>query len=543
MLSSSVIIAIACSTVPLSVAWVLLRYQNYQRMSRLAVYSALGCATLLASLSIGNRLRGINGLGQPWDRATAVLSVIIAAVGVIGAEPFSRVFRAKAQGLVSSKIRDPLTGLHNRLFFDDLLAQLLARQKRQNTISVSLILADINNFKSINDTHGHLVGDLVLRCVGDRFAASIRGGEVAVRWSGDEFIIVLEADEIGSAKAALRLHSAITAEPVTHQNKTIEVHCTMGIATAHGGTPESLLSQANQALYLSKQAGSNRVQVGPIAESYLALEAQVTAAVANGEIIPYFQPAERMNNGEIVGAESLARWEHDGIVDLPATFLPIVMANPALTRQFCDIQLRLCCEQIKRWEGKWDGWVSFNLSQESLKLEDPAGWLQAGLEAAGVDPFRFAVETTERLQRAGADLSNELSHLDGAFQELLDSQLSVLLDDFAGPGGGSGTQFWWMLMALAPGIEGDNRLMIKLDRAIVSGIDKNPALRLLTGGLIQTFHRLNFCVIAEGIETEGEARVLRDMGCDLGQGWWRGRAIPAAEFEETWMKKQEAPGA
>jgi len=425
--------------------------------------------------------------------------------------------------------RDGLTGLYNKRFFDECLGRFFVEQARDPG-PISLLMIDLDEFKSVNDRFGHQAGDALLREAADRICRNSRGGDIEVRWAGDELAVIVRADAVGALKAANRLHTVMTTEPVVYRGASINLRCSIGVATAYSGSPEDLLSAADTALYAAKAAGRNRVHGGAAAEARIALEIEVANAVHQKQIVPYFQPIIDLRSGALVGAEALARWEHDGIVDFPAKFMQIIEDSPALCRQFCDMQLRHVCRQAKLWEDRWDGWISFNLSQESLKRDDPAGWLHSIFAEANIPSHLIAVEATEQLQTAGQELRQNLALLDASFQKLMQSDLSILLDDFAGPGGGSGTQLSWMIMALAPGA--NSRLLVKLDRAIVAGIHKNDSLRHLTKGLVSTFHSLGFLVIAEGIEDAAEADCLREMDCDLAQGWYWGKAVASQEFEQ-----------
>lgn len=435
--------------------------------------------------------------------------------------------------------RDSLTGLHNRRFSDALLVSLFAHQER-NSGPISVIAFDVDHFKLINDLYGHQAGDAVLIEVATCLRINSRGSDNAIRLAGDELIVICEADPVAALKAANRFHAAITAKPVQYEGSAIKVSISTGVATAYSGTPAELMRAADAALYVAKKSGRNQVQAGAAAKEYLQLEQDVIAAVRAEQIELYYQPILDLASGEVMGAESLSRWILNGVVEYPGRFLPIVESTEALNAAFCRAQLRRCCQQAKAWDGLWGGCLSFNLSPWGLHQEKLVEWLGGEFDAAGIDPGLIAVEATERLSILPPSLKNAITIIDESFEALLKSGYGLMLDDFGGPG--SGTQLSWMVRSLAPGVISEVR--VKLDRVLIGGIDINPALRQLTAGLISMIHGLGdgdngsgLTVIAEGIETQGEADCLAEIGCDLGQGYFYGRAVPAAEFEETWFQK------
>lgn len=434
--------------------------------------------------------------------------------------------------------RDALTGLYNRRFFDERLRQLFAQQERLSG-PVSLIIFDVDRFKSINDRYGHQAGDTVLVEIANCLRLNSRGSDSAIRLAGDELIVICEADPVAALKAANRFHEAITASPLQYEGNSIEISVSVGVATAYTGTPAELVRAADAALYVAKKSGRNQVQAESAAENYLHLEQDVIAAVAAEQIELYYQPIFDLASGEVVGSEALSRWVRGDVVEYPGRFLPIVESTKDLNATFCRSQLKKCCQQAKAWEGQWDGCISFNLSPWGLHQERLVEWLGGAFDQAGIDPRLIAVETTERLSNLPPSLKNAITIIDESFEALLRSGYGLMLDDFGGPG--SGTQLSWMVRSLAPEATSDVR--VKLDRVLVTGIDTNPVLRQLTAGLIQMIHglgdgegRSGLTVIAEGIERMEEARVLKDMGCDFGQGFLYGPAVTAAEFEKTWMR-------
>ena len=545
-------IALSYGLILIVVIWALVRHRNWRRLPPEGVVASILTILFVASCGWGHWLHFRAGMSQRWDVTTAIISAM-AAVGVLlYAEPMAGTLRAmlnaKKQVTTNQELRrqidelayrDSLTGLRNRRFFDEWLGQLFAQQEREPG-PISLIMLDLDHFKGINDSYGHQAGDAVLIEVARRLSLGSRHNDIEVRLAGDELVVVCRVPPVAALKAANRLLRAIATAPVRFNDSVIEVSASAGVATAYSGRPAELIRAADSALYAAKDAGRNQVCAEPTAEAYLRLENKVAAAVAAEEIGPWYQPIVSLSTGEVVGAEALARWVVDGVVVYPGRFLPIVEASEQLNAAFCQSQLRQCCQQAKAWEGRWNGYISFNLSPWGLHQEELVDWLGREFEAAGIDPSLIAVETTERLINLPASLKSVLPMVDRSFQALLHSGYGLMLDDFGGPG--SGKQLAWMVRSLAPGATSDVR--VKFDRVLIEGIHKNDVLRQLTAGLIQMIHSLGdgegrsgLTVIAEGIEDPEEARVLKEIGCDFGQGFLYGPAVTAKEFEETWMQK------
>ncbi|MGB3200010.1 MAG: bifunctional diguanylate cyclase/phosphodiesterase, partial [Nodosilinea sp.] len=435
--------------------------------------------------------------------------------------------------------RDDLTGLYNRRYFDARLQQMLSQQQRGSG-PVTLILIDLDHFSVINGGYGHLGGNAVLIEVGNRLGLHVRGGDTPVRWAGDEFAVLCEnTGAVAGLRAARRLHSALALKPMTYQGSEIYLRASIGVATHAPDSPESLdefWRRADTALYRAKDQGRNRVAGEPEAEAYLALEERVVAAVERDEIMPYYQPIFDLTTGELVGAEALARWPlPDGGLAYPGDFLPVIEDSAALTFAFCESQLLQVCQQAVRWQDRM-AWVSFNLSQRTLERVDLLPWLTGCFDRTGIDPDLIAIETTERLSAPDPGLLEKL--LNVSFDDLLKSGMRLLLDDFGGSGGGTGIQLSWMVRALG----GDanqgtqSRVLVKLDRRLIENLHCNEAQRRLTQGVINTIRGIGLQVIAEGVEMQGEADCLRELGCNYVQGWLYDKALPSAEFEAKYLK-------
>ena len=414
-------------------------------------------------------------------------------------------------------MHDTLTGLPNRLCLRERLVAALARSRQHGQRVGALLYLDVDRFKIINDSLGHLAGDGFLQEVGARLRSCVREPDMAARISGDEFAIYL--DDAGSAEGA----SAFAARVLNSLNgvlhvggRELEPSFSIGIALANARyeSPDDLLRDADLALYRAKELGRNRYVVfdDKLASNLmdvLALEAELRGALQRGEFEPYFQSVHRLDSDEVVGYEALLRWHHPqrGVLT-PMHFLKVAQDSgliEAIDWQLFEIA---CRTMAARHDGTF---LTINVSALHLRHEDFDERLLDMLGRSGLAPERLVVEVTE------GSLLDDPTAVHATLERLRAFGIGAALDDF-----GTGYSSLSYLLSLPLRI-------VKIDRSFVSSLDENfVAARSIVGAILALARALGIEVIAEGIETPQQRAALRTMGCELGQGFLLGMPAPIA---------------
>jgi diguanylate cyclase (GGDEF)-like protein/PAS domain S-box-containing protein len=412
--------------------------------------------------------------------------------------------------LAHQAVHDDLTGLPNRVLLHDHIEQACARAERVGT-HVAVLFVDLDDFKDINDTFGHLVGDEVLTEVAGRLAGCLRGTDTAARIGGDEFVLVCgDLDDPDEASAvALRVEAAFGSPVFLSDGRAIEVNASIGITTASGTTaPEELLGSADIAMYRAKINGKHRhevyepgMRVSAVRQSTLAHELE--AALSNEQFRLYYQPMYDTQTGAMVAVEALLRWQHPtrGLLS-PAHFLAVAEDRRLMTR-IGDWVLATAAAQAARWEDEaehaLDMWV--NISCDQLGAQHLSGVVERVLAQTGLNTSRLGLEITER-QLIGrhdtvrADLT--------ALHEL---GLRLAVDDF---GTGYNSMDYLRRFTFDE---------IKIDKSFVAGLGHDRADTAVTSSIVALGRSLDLVVVAEGVETQDQHDRLRELGCDVCQGY------------------------
>lgn len=404
--------------------------------------------------------------------------------------------------------RDPLTGLGNRLIFEEHTALAIARAKRNQT-KLAIIFMDLDRFKEVNDTLGHHVGDLLLTLVGHRLQRSVRKSDVVARIGGDEFTLLLDSVESveATAKLADKILSTVT-KPAQLGSTMLEVSASMGIAfyPEHGTDGVSLMQKADMALYECKRNGVNRFEVftdqlQTQLQYSKALEKSLLNAIENSEFELHYQPLVDLVTGEIVGLEALVRWpQSDGSVRMPEDFLS--EANQTgLIVPLGEWIIEQVCQQIRQWSYQCPR-VSINVYLRQIKALEFKTYLMDTLLKYEIPPTLLEIELTEEAF-IGSSISNG-----SLIQELCDLGIHVSLDDF-----GTGYSSVQCLKSIP-------FHHIKIDRSFISGSGSGEDLvdPTVTQSIIFLTRGLSLEVMAEGIESQSQLQKLIDMGCHVGQG-------------------------
>lgn len=408
---------------------------------------------------------------------------------------------------------DELTLLGNRRAFFEGLDSAIATSAPQETHAV--VLFDLDRFKEVNDSLGHLVGDRLLAEIAPRLSAQTRAGDLVARLGGDEFVLVLyNADAAGACGTAAYLRSVLQ-EPITVDGVTLHVDASIGVAIYpdHGRDAETLLRHADIAMYQAKERRDGPRLYRPGVEDgrarLIALD-ELRRAVAEGQLVLHYQPKLDLATGQVRAVEALVRWQHpDRGLLKPDAFLGLAESSGLIT-QLTDEVLRQALEQCAAW---WNEGVrvsvAVNLSASTML--DPAlpGMLRERLSAAGLPAEALQVEITEDVllrdsERARAVV--EAVHAMG---------VEVALDDF-----GSGYSSLAYLRELPVDV-------LKLDRAFVSPMATDRRAAALVHSAVQLAHSLGMRMVAEGVEDSMTLQRLAVYGCDAAQGFHVCRPVPA----------------
>ncbi|MCU1621449.1 MAG: GGDEF-domain containing protein [Frankiales bacterium] len=421
-------------------------------------------------------------------------------------------FGMVAQRTEQKSLTDDLTGLANRKLLGTNTA--LAVQEGE----AALVLLDLDRFKEVNDTLGHHVGDQLLVAVAHRLSKSLRPGDTVARLGGDEFALLLPgADNDVAFKAAARARAAL-AEPFVLGGLLVDVAASAGIAVSpeHGVTVDVLLQHADVAMYLSKESGE--VEVYDTSRDHnsttrLALLGELRRALENDELELHYQPKADLRDGRVVGVEALVRWRHPqrGLIP-PDDFIPLAERS-GLIGQLTAWVIDAGLKQIAVWRALgWDLGLAVNVTVKDLYGDQLVDVVAHGLARYGVPAGSLQLEVTEgSLFSDSARARLSLKRLDAL-------GISLSLDDF-----GTG---WSSLMQLRqlPVSE------IKIDRSFVSRMVQDPRDHAIVCSVIDLARGLGMRVVAEGVEDHATWQRLSAMGCDLAQGWWLSRALPAREL-------------
>jgi len=423
---------------------------------------------------------------------------------------------------------DPLTGLPNRLLLDQHLSQGLERAYRQRQLMAVLFL-DLDRFKNVNDSLGHLAGDALLKQVSQRLKQLIRAEDLIARLGGDEFAIVLEspADTLSVGMVAQKCIDAF-AEPFMINNNVVYIGASIGISIFpdDGSDPADLIKYADTAMYHVKECGRNAFQfynrqMTEQAVHRLTVENELRDAINNEDFTLYYQPQIALDTGRIVGAEALIRWQKTtGEFVAPDTFVPIAEES-GLIEHIDRWVLQKACSDAVLWrkEGAFVGFVAVNISGFSIEHGLLIEMVEKALRQSRMAPDRLELEITEGYL---------MEHKDAAVKtidELRKLGVMFSIDDF-----GTGYSSLSYLKTLPV-----NKL--KIDRSFIRDIQQNEYDKAIAMSVIALGHSMQMEVIAEGVEIEEQAEILRALGCDSAQGYFYSKPVPADVFVEL-LKKQ-----
>lgn len=434
---------------------------------------------------------------------------------------------------------DALTELPNRRLLYDRLEMELARSRRKGHKGAVLFL-DLDNFKIVNDSLGHQVGDDVLRHVADCLTQSLREEDTAARLGGDEFVVLLSeiSDDIETAMnetqaVAQKLLQAIET-PCNSGGHMLHTTCSVGITVfpANGDTPDDILKQADIAMFRAKDRGRNTFQfympsMQVAATERLSTEQDLRLAISQEQLSLHYQP-QVMADGTIIGAECLLRWQHPrlGMVP-PDRFIPIA-EDSGLIIEIGNWVLRNACSQLARWQEHGSDRIprrlAVNISPKQFRHPAFVEQIKGIVQDAGVDASGLELEVTEGMLITNLDETIE------KMNALRDLGFSFSIDDF-----GTGYSSLAYLKRLPVSV-------LKIDKSFVHDITTDPSNATIVDTIIAMAVHLGLEVVAEGVETEAELAFLRSKGCGIYQGYYFSRPLPIAEFDNL-LLEAEGPEA
>ncbi len=423
--------------------------------------------------------------------------------------------------LVHEAYHDGLTGLASRALFREKLHGALAAGTGAD---VSVLFLDLDGFKEVNDSLGHAAGDQLLIQVAERLRATVREGDTVARFGGDEFAVLIESapgpDVTGTDEAAAVADRIVAAvgEPFPVGGRDLHVGASVGIASAADARDiEQLERNADLAMYRAKEAGGNSVarydpQMHDQLVDRLALESDLRLAVQRGELVLHYQPTVDLATGEIAGFEALVRWRHPtrGLVP-PLDFIGIAEAT-GLIVPLGRWVLTEACRQAVAWGGELR--MAVNVSVRQFHHGDLAATVAEVLAQTGMPPARLCLEMTESVLLSDTDENI------GQLLRLKALGITLAMDDF-----GTGYSSLAYLRRFPMDV-------LKIDRSFVDRLGGDPEDEALVHTIVQLGRSLGMATVAEGVENGQQWAALRAMDCDLAQGYFLARPLPAAEAEQ-----------
>ena len=430
-----------------------------------------------------------------------------------------------AARLLHDALHDGLTGLANRALFMDRLGHAVERARRHRDYAFAVFFLDLDRFKLVNDSLGHLAGDRLLVEVGQRLRSCLRAGDTVARLGGDEFTILL--DDMKDAGDALRMAERAQSQlalPFDLDGHEVYVSASVGIALSamEYSRPEDILRDANTAMHGAKSLGKAAYKVFDAtmhehARAMLGLETDMRRAGERGEYLLHYQPIVSLETDSLTGFEALVRWRHParGLLQ-PAEFLGLA-EETGLVIQIDRWVLREACRRARDWQTRYPAetplCVSVNLSARHFSAPNLVEHVREVLEESGLEAGCLKLEITESVLMSDAD------SVTGTLRRLKELGVELQLDDF-------GTGYSSLSYLHRFPVDA-----LKIDRAFVSRIGPGGANSEIARAIITMAHSLKMKVIAEGVETEAQAAELRALACEYGQGYLFSEAVDGARAE------------
>jgi diguanylate cyclase (GGDEF)-like protein/PAS domain S-box-containing protein len=416
---------------------------------------------------------------------------------------------------------DALTGLPNRALLDRKLNEMLAEAERLGT-DIAIAFLDLDHFKLVNDSLGHAAGDELLKVVAQRIFHEVGRDGLVSRIGGDEFIVALRWQEGGFGPRLARIRQVV-AQPLVLSGMHLQLTCSIGVSYSrkHGNTANDLFASADMALYRAKEGGRNDMRVF---SSIMAEEAsrklmqleELRRAIRNNEFVLHYQPQQDMRSGKIVGVEALVRWNHParGLVP-PGDFIPLAEES-GLIVQIGEMVLREACRQVMDEKWQFPGApalkISVNMSPRQFREPGMIDQVATILAETGLDSRRLEIEVTESL------LMHDIQGAVTKMHELNALGVRLAIDDF-----GTGYSSLSALKSFPLS-------RLKIDRSFIAGLPLDSDDIAIASAIMSLAGTMGLEAVAEGVETEEQARFLSAAGCNIIQGYWISKPVPADQI-------------
>jgi PAS domain S-box-containing protein len=456
--------------------------------------------------------------------------------------------------LVHNAFHDGLTNLPNRALFLDRLQQALTLSKKHSHYKFAVLLIDIDEFRIINDSLGHTAGDELLIQVGQRLKDSVRRADTVsrprvsdapgspsnddtlARLGGDEFSILLDdiRDPIEAVRVAERVQVELAAPFVINQDQIV-ISASIGIASSASPhtRAEDLVRDADIAMYRAKRAGRARCEVSDPAMhenavKRLRLETELRRALDQGEFRVYYQPIMSLQTGKITGFEALTRWQRPEGIRSPIEFIAVAEEIGLIVPMNRQL-LRVACQQLLSWQSEFPSspplTMSVNITPREFVQPDLASEIRKSLEQTGVEPSCLQLEIIETIAMGDAEKSGQV------LSQLKSLGVRLSIDDF-----GTG----YSSLSRLRRIPVDT---LKIDRAFISHMDSDAESREILRVIITLAHNLGLKVVAEGTETEEQMNMLKQLNCEMAQGYLFSRPADDQAMSELLAANRRARGA
>lgn len=475
---------------------------------------------------------------DPWvfGQVVAEYDAQDQVVGYVGTvTDISALKRAEAQ-ILHNALHDLLTNLPNRSLLTERLELAINRSKRVSSYRYAVLFLDLDQFKVINDSLGHLIGDRLLVQMAQNLKSYLRFSDFLARVGGDEFVILLE--DLESLDAAVRMAEGILSsfeKPIAIDDYEIVITASIGIVlgSADYDHPSDLLRDADIAMYRAKSSGRSTYKIFGAemhhqAINRLTLETDLRKALTQEEFRVYYQPVINLAKGRLVGFEALARWHHAtrGWIS-PAEFIPVA-EETGVIQQLSRWILRQACQQLLHWQRSFPEFaplkMSVNLSAQELRKPTMVSEILQTLDEVGLEPHYLTLEITESM------LIEDINQTIELLTELKRHHIQISIDDF-----GTGYSSLSYLHRLPADY-------LKIDRSFVGQMEKGNRNFQVVSTIVALSNQLGLDVVAEGVETQQQLRWLEQLGCEFGQGYWFAKPLPPQEIENQFFTEGLNPG-
>jgi diguanylate cyclase (GGDEF)-like protein len=536
----SVLVAVVASAIALWIALRLRRQIAYPRAARFVAAVVMGMAivgmhyiamaaasftdgSICGALSDGIRLDGLDSLVLVTVLAVLTITLLTSILDShlqARTAALSQSLTEANRELTHLALHDTLTGLPNRVLLADHIERAMRKIDAEGGY-FALMFMDLDGFKPVNDAFGHHVGDQLLREVGLRLRSNLHHHDTLARIGGDEFVLLVELDDVGDATRIAARQVGVIAQPFRVAEQALQVSVSIGISLYPGGgdSQQELLMHADAAMYHAKATGKNGYTffdntMNTNARNQLELVQDLRLGIKQNDFCLYYQPKFDAVSGEPIGAEALLRWIHPekGVL-LPDKFIGIA-EKTGLIIPIGEWVLNEACRQMRVWfEMGYSQWrVSVNLSALQFCHANLVDIVAQALERHHLRPNSLTLEITESTAMNDADASMTV------LQQLSDMGVDLSIDDF-----GTGYSSLMYLKRL-PANE------LKIDRGFVRDLEHDSDDAAIVSAIVALGQALNLRIVAEGVETDRQQSFLTRLGCNSLQGFLLGHPLPAARF-------------